>query len=423
MSQQAQVPSSASTDAQKKPEKRERKRGLRKGLYVLRCIIGGRRPLREMIDFAMTRIFGKDHVSICVDKQTVVDLGDNSYECVVIVDRAGVHSEVSEKFLDGRAPECEWHCKIADDIENWKAYFQIVSEQAYLQSGKAVDRFARINTVINEAISKRSISECKKFCRENLSCLEWSTYRQRICELWMEEYKQMRAEEEVTDLYPVKNDSGCICAIKDWIDEVFRTGPLRPRTLIIIGESRKGKSMTISNFLASRKWVEYQASDMSAKDKFGEQNLFRILDDTTFGIHTVDTLKMYLNSVDSCVNVKYGETTVVPIPTIMLLNRKSFAHIINTFSDNEWLHANVVLYPRQTEDIWGQKYVSEESIMQIHDDIYDTSKSRIPRVTWEDTMFYQVTGMNEIEFNRVYNSMKKGKDIWKCVRDKLRQVN
>lgn len=420
MSQQAQV---RNTDEEMKPVKQKRRRGLRKGLYVLRCVIAGRRPLREMVEIAMTRIFGKEHVSICVDKDTVVDLGENTYECVVVVDRAGVHSEISERFLEGRLPECEWHCKVAEDIENWRGYFDVVSQKAYLQTGRAIDRMARINAVINDAMTTRSISECKRFCKSNMTGLEWATYGDRVCRLWMEEYKEMRAEEEVSDLYPVKNDSGCIIAVREWIKEVFISGPLRPRTLIIIGESRKGKSMTISNFLASRKWVEYQASDMSAKDKFGEQRLFRILDDTTFGLHTVDTLKMYLNSVDSCVNVKYGETTIIPFPTIMLLNRKSFAQIINTFSDNEWLHDNVVLYPRQEEDIWGQKYVDETRIKQITDDIYDTTKPKLPRVTWEDTLFYSVTGMNEVEFNRVYASMKKGKDIWKCVRDKLRQFN
>ena len=143
--------------------------------------------------------------------------------------------------------------------------------------------------------------------------------------------------------------------------------------------------------------------------------MFRILDDTTFGLHKVDVLKMYLNSVDSNVNVKYGETVIVPIPTIILLNQTSFFDILKDFSDRKWLAGNIVVYPKQDDETMTINLYSS-GLKEMREILYDDTKPMLSSVKWEDTLLYRALNVTEDEFKTVFNNMNVGEDIWKQLR-------
>lgn len=399
------------------PMKRERKRGLRNGLYIFNALISGveSTPLPEMIRRVSEEVFKSTNISTCVDEQTIKNVADNTYECVIIVDRMGQHSEVSRNRLSGCKDNISWSLLEADNIENWRDYYRSVACRGYCQVGTPVEPNARIVNVFRKALECKSITHCKSLISSMMNPLEQSTYSERILNAWCENYKKIRSMKKVEDLYPVNEESGCIQAIIDWIRTVF-TGPeSRPKALFIVGETRSGKSMTISNFLMDKRWIEYQAFDVSAKNRYGEQKVFRILDDTTFGLHGVDVLKMYLNSVDSNVNVKYGETIIVPIPTVILLNQTSFYDIVKDFSDRKWLAGNIVVYPRQNEETMTiNLYCS--GLREMREILYDSTKPLMSSVKWEDTLLYKALKITEDEFNNIFNNMKVGEDIWKQLR-------
>lgn len=410
--------SSRSSTTEYAPEKVERKRGMRKGLYVFNALLTGVGDiaLSEMVKKVSEEVFKTTNISTCVDEQSIKQVSNNVYECIMIVDRMGQHSEISTNRLSGFKDDVSWSLVEAKDVENWKEYYKTVSCRGCCQVGTPLNNNARIVDIFRKALQCKSISQCKSLITKLMDPLEMITYQERIMSVWSENYKRIRGERKIGNLYPVDENSGCITAIKNWIKDVFLGPQSRPKALFIIGETRTGKSMTVSNFLMEKEWIEYQAFDISAKEKYGLQNVFRILDDATFGIHKVDVLKMYLNNVDSTVNVKYGESVVVPIPTIVMLNKMSFIEILRDFSDKKWLGGNIVVYPEQTEETFTSHLVYESNIAEMVGKIYDETKPLINDVKWEDTLFYKALNITKQEFNSVYNNMKVGDDIWSEVR-------
>lgn len=402
-----------------------RERGLRKGLYIFNALLNGpaTSKIEDIARFVSEKVFGTKNVLTCVDIESVKMSEDGQYECIMIVDRMGQQSEMSRKRLSGEEGPYSWSLVEANEIENWRSYYKSVLSKGFCQNGTPIDDSTKIVTVFRNAMEKRSINECVNYAKRALNPVEWITYKEKIKCAWTERYKEIRARKRVGDLYPVKEESGCIIAIMNWIKEVFLGEQSRPKTLFVVGETRSGKSMTVSNFLIDKDWIEYQAFDVSAKDRYGEQKVFRILDDATFGIHTVDVLKMYMNSVDSNVNVKYGETVIVPIPTIILLNKANFVQILNEFSDKQWLGGNIVVYPEQVEDTFKTHFVYESNISEMAERLYDETKPMLDSVKWEDTMFFKALNITEKEFKEVFERMKIGDDIWKEVRKYLRNRN
>lgn len=409
--------SSRSTSSETAPQKRERKRGLRNGLYIFNALLSSTdsTPLSEIVRKVSEEVFKSKNISTCIDERSISKTGDNTYECVMIVDRMGQHNELSRNRLSGFKDGVSWSLLEANDIENWKDYYKTVVCRGYCQVGTPLNPIAKIVDVFRKALECKSITQCRSMISARLDPLELSIYEEKILNAWCENYKKIRGKKKVSDLYPVKEDSGCIQAIMQWIKDVF-TGPeSRPKALFIVGETRSGKSMTISNFLMDKEWIEYQAFDVSAKNRYGEQKVFRILDDTTFGLHKVDVLKMYLNSVDSNVNVKYGETVIVPIPTIILLNQTSFFDILKDFSDRKWLAGNIVVYPKQDDETMTINLYSS-GLKEMREILYDDTKPMLSSVKWEDTLLYRALNVTEDEFKTVFNNMNVGEDIWKQLR-------
>lgn len=409
--------SSRSTSSETAPQKRERKRGLRNGLYIFNALLSSTdaTPLSEIVRKVSEEVFKSKNISTCIDERSISKTGDNTYECVMIVDRMGQHNELSRNRLSGFKDGVSWSLLEANDIENWKDYYKTVVCRGYCQVGTPLNPIAKIVDVFRKALECKSITQCRSMISSRLDPLELSIYEEKILNAWCENYKKIRGKKKVGDLYPVREDSGCIQVIMQWIKDVF-TGPeSRPKALFIVGETRSGKSMTISNFLMDKEWIEYQAFDVSAKNRYGEQKVFRILDDTTFGLHKVDVLKMYLNSVDSNVNVKYGETVIVPIPTIILLNQTSFFDILKDFSDRKWLAGNIVVYPKQDDETMTINLYSS-GLKEMREILYDDTKPMLSGVKWEDTLLYRALNVTEDEFKTVFNNMNVGEDIWKQLR-------
>ena len=161
----------------------------------------------------------------------------------------------------------------------------------------------------------------------------------------MIEERELRA---LMEGFPIDYDNELIQGVIQWIKECFDEPTTRTKTLVIVGETRIGKTHLMTSKLVNPalKLIEYQKNDFDFKTYDPTKEiLFRILDDPTFNTQGVNVIKPLMSANLFKVNVKYDNKLIVPTPLILLFNKEKFIEFIKAFDETAWFLANSFIIP------------------------------------------------------------------------------
>ena len=207
-------------------------------------------------------------------------------------------------------------------------------------------------------------------------------------------------------LYEIKRNHPLIYFFQDFLRSCFKVINKRVFSIIIIGNTKIGKSICFKECLIDNRYIEYH-NNMLEFSKCTDENkkLFRLLDDINWNTVDVMTLKSILNRNVSSVDVKYSYGIIYPMINIFLMNKEDYAIFQRKYVDIwSFISNNVSIYPRQLE-----KEITEETVQ-----LYDTNN------TFTVPLFNDIMDItqHEAEFD---NQIRCGTfpNIYECVKSYL----
>jgi len=198
-------------------------------------------------------------------------------------------------------------------------------------------------------------------------------------------------------IYNIKKDHPLIITFLDFLKNCFKTKNNRIFTIILIGDTKIGKSICFKNCLIPSNYIEYHNNFLEfSKTDNENKKLFRILDDISWENVDEMSLKSILNRNISTINVKYAYGIVYPLINIVLMNAEDFVIFINKFkSIYNFIQKNTIIYPE-----FNGKDINEE-----HERIYDVNSNFN-----DDYLFNEVFNVDELDdlniTNNIYNAIK-----------------
>lgn len=159
-------------------------------------------------------------------------------------------------------------------------------------------------------------------------------------------------------VFEIDRDHELIKCFNEFLINCFKTNNNRLFSIILIGNTKIGKSICFKNCLIPFNYIEYHNNFLEfSKTKDEKFKLFRLLDDINWNDVNEMCLKAILNRNISTVNIKYGYGYVYPLINIFLMNGEDFLIFYEKFK-NIWnfIENNCIIYPEQND----YKYINEE---------------------------------------------------------------
>jgi len=213
----------------------------------------------------------------------------------------------------------------------------------------------------------------------------------------------------IPTLYKIKKDHPLIIFFMDFLRSCFKIINKRIFSIIIIGDTKIGKSICFKDCLINNKYIEYHNS-MLEFSKCSDENkkLFRLLDDINWNTVDVMTLKTILNRNVASVDVKYSYGIIYPMINIFLMNKEDYMIFQKKYVDIwSFISNNVAIYPKQENN-----KVIEEQIQ-----LYDSNE------LLDSLLFDDIIKLND--FDKDFNDqIENGKepDIYECIKSKLLDI-
>lgn len=204
-------------------------------------------------------------------------------------------------------------------------------------------------------------------------------------------------------VYDIKRNHPLIRFFQDFVRACFKVVNKRVFSIIIIGNTKIGKSICFKECMIDSKYIEYH-NNMLEFSKCTDENkkLFRLMDDINWNTVDVMTLKSILNRNVSSVDVKYSYGIIYPMINIFLMNKEDYAIFQRKYVDIwSFISNNVSIYPRQLE-----KEITEETV-QLYDQNSDFTRPLFDDIM--DIRQYESTFDTQIKsgvFPNIYECIK-----------------
>lgn len=206
-------------------------------------------------------------------------------------------------------------------------------------------------------------------------------------------------------VYDIKRDHPLIVFFMDFLRSCFKMVNKRVFSIILVGDTKIGKSVCFKECLINQKYIEYH-NNMLEFSKCTDENkkLFRLMDDINWNTVDIMTLKSILNRNVATVDVKYSYGIIYPMINIFLMNKEDYAIFQRKYVDIwSFISNNVAIYPKQDKEI-----VEETQIL------YDSTNQ------FTTYLFNEIVDTTQLE-DRFNNQLEKGEcpNIYECVKSYL----
>lgn len=157
----------------------------------------------------------------------------------------------------------------------------------------------------------------------------------------------------LSTVYAIRRDHPMIVFFIDFVRSCFKIVNKRIFSIILVGDTKIGKSVCFKECLVASRYIEYH-NNMLEFSKCTDENkrLFRLLDDINWNTVDTMTLKSILNRNVSTVDVKYSYGIIYPMINIFLMNKEDYAIFQRRYVDIwSFISNNVAIFPKQGSEI------------------------------------------------------------------------
>ena len=283
------------------------------------------------------------------------------------------------------------------DVENIIMSNEIVYIKGFLL-------LRRKQVLINKLINSNSDNDFNNLSNKlNLDNWKYEFYHKKFL---FKKMDKLISKNVLPTLYDIKRDHPLIVFFMDFLRNCFKLINKRIFSIIIIGDTKIGKSVCFKECLTSPNYIEYHNSMLEfSKCSNENKKIFRLLDDINWNTVDIMTLKTILNRNVASVDVKYSYGIIYPMINIFLMNKEDYLIFQKKYVDIwSFISNNVAIYPKQVDN----------SIEEEMNELYD-SNGNLEKYLLDDIIEIK---QFETEFeNQMTNNVHP--NIYECIKSKL----
>ncbi|EMD42514.1 Hypothetical protein EHI5A_175220 [Entamoeba histolytica KU27] len=244
------------------------------------------------------------------------------------------------------------------------------NEQAkFEEDGKKPNTKGRTSgNEIMKALEIPTLKEASAFLQDS-SPTWWLNNSKKFKDAWREKHANDKPERIKIKLYPWDENNPLVKNARAWL-KIVKSGKVkRTKLLVLLGETRIGKSEFINDLLKDIKVQEFRGRVMfDGKDSLSKYEV-RLFDDANLADMDWFEFKAIVstNGEKITMNVKYDHADVITLPTIVVLNTENWnliKDIAKERGDAKWLEENTtVLFSK--DKLYKQPERRKKTIEQL----------------------------------------------------------
>lgn len=171
--------------------------------------------------------------------------------------------------------------------------------------------------------------------------------------IWNQEHDRDNIHRIRIKLQPWKEDNSLVKNSRIWLDSVLNGNKKRVKTLVLVSDTRMGKTEFVNDLLKDLRVDEFRGHFMLDGHNESVKYDIRLFDDANLNDITWPEFKSLISTRGEqiTINIKYSHVRVTSVPTILVLNPGSWKALqerAKEFEDFDWLEKNsVVLYTKE----------------------------------------------------------------------------
>ncbi|EDR25478.1 hypothetical protein EDI_274930 [Entamoeba dispar SAW760] len=249
-------------------------------------------------------------------------------------------------------------------------------EAKFEEFGKRPNTKGRIGgNEIMKALNIPTLKEASAYLQDS-SPMWWLNNGKKFRDAWREKHANDKTERIKIKLFPWDENNSLVKNARAWL-KIVKSGKVkRTKLLVLLGETRIGKSEFINDLLKDTKVQEFRGRVMfDGKDSLAKYEV-RLFDDANLAAMDWFEFKAIVstNGEKITMNVKYDHADVISLPTIVVLNTENWnlmKEIAKERGDAKWLEENAtVLFSK--DKLYKQperRKKSIEELKQIYGDL------------------------------------------------------
>lgn len=224
------------------------------------------------------------------------------------------------------------------------------------------------NNVIEKALRIPDLNEAMSYLR-GISATWYLNNVKKFKDIWREQNGNKQTNRISIKLSPWKEDNTLVKNARAWLQGVKLSKQKRIKTLVILGETRIGKTEFINDLLKDMRVDEFRGHFMFDGHNENKTYDIRLFDDANLrDIHWFEFKALLSTRGEQItVNIKYDHATVTSIPTILIMNTNNWdilKNIAKENSDADWLEKNtIVLFSK--EPLFEKPQETKKTIEQL----------------------------------------------------------
>ncbi|BFU26620.1 hypothetical protein CL6EHI_089440 [Entamoeba histolytica] len=227
------------------------------------------------------------------------------------------------------------------------------SESTFDEIGKEEAIKGKVgNNLVEQALSLENLKEAEGLLRQ--ASMTWYLNNvKKFRDVWREQHDNKQTNRINIKLRPWKEDNILVKNARAWLQGVKLSKQKRVKTLVLLGDTRIGKTEFVNDLLKGMKVDEFRGHFMfDGHDEYKNYDI-RLFDDANLKEVQWFEFKALISTRGETItmNIKYDHVNVTSLPTIIVMNTKNWdmmKRIAKENDDLEWLEKNTaVLYSRE----------------------------------------------------------------------------
>ncbi|EDR24579.1 hypothetical protein EDI_082040 [Entamoeba dispar SAW760] len=240
---------------------------------------------------------------------------------------------------------------------SFKAIIEYLKRQAkkhpesgavFEEDGKMNNNRGRLGDIdIGKALKMTDLEEAHAYLK-NISLKGYMNNVQKFDSMWAQEHSRDNYQRIKIKLQPWKEDNPVVKNSRIWLNSALSGKTKRVKTLVIVSETKMGKTEFVNDLLKDLKVDEFRGRFMMDGHNESLKYDIRIFDDANLNDIIWPEFKSLISTRGEqiTVNVKYSHARVTSLPTILVLNPGSWKALQQTakeYEDFDWLEKNSVV--------------------------------------------------------------------------------
>ncbi|GAB1218892.1 hypothetical protein ENUP19_0008G0016 [Entamoeba nuttalli] len=216
------------------------------------------------------------------------------------------------------------------------------------EEGKLMNNRGRLGDIdIGKALKMTDLEEAHAYLK-NVSLKGYMNNVQKFDSIWSQEHNKDNYQRVKIKLQPWKEDNPVVKNSRVWLNSALSGRTKRIKTLVIVSDTRMGKTEFVNDLLKDLKVDEFRGRFMMDGHNENLKYDIRLFDDANLNDIIWPEFKSLISTRGEqiTINVKYSHARVTSIPTVLVLNPGSWKALQRTakeYEDFDWLEKNTVV--------------------------------------------------------------------------------